>query len=407
MTQPDRPDRAAVEQGRTDRVAATLRHAAQSYEPDGERIRRLMDTRSGGSLVVTEPRPARGVPGRALWPVLGSAAAAAVIFAVAAAGADPGGEDPADGVRPVVASPTSGDTSDSEPAPTSGTSPAATTSPALRSPTSTSLTGSTHATGAPSSSTGAPAPHGTSSPAHGTRSAAVATSRPAASHPAAATTTTRSGAETPRPGPGGATTPPPPRSPVKPPPKPPVKPAATAATIGGRQLTASVQPISGGQAVSLGGSGEFWLVASATADQPRSEANTQIVGPVQSLGPGMTADASPFSISWRGGSPSATGTAATWLTSTSALRLPVRFRAEPATIVLYVGTVGGGGRLVVSVPGSGTMPVELPDCSGTCGAIVTVSMHSVQANLPTTGDLVFDAFAAGGGKIGIAAAALF
>jgi hypothetical protein len=78
------------------------------------------------------------------------------------------------------------------------------------------------------------------------------------------------------------------------------------------------------------------------------------------------------------------------------------------TLTLYVGSTGGAGRLDVTVPGAGVLPVDLPSCPGTCGAMVTVSMRNVSANLPDTGDLTIDVYAgSGSSKVGVAAAALF
>lgn len=384
MTQPDRPDRAAAELRNTDRVAAALRHAAASYEPDGERIRRLMDARAsglGGSSVPRRPE-ARGVRGRTvLWPVLGSAAAAAVIVGVAASGATMEGRGD-QGQHPVgpfeTSMPMGGDPSGR-----------ATTAPPLPSATSTTL---------PSpgvvSRSGSPDPTPSTSTSAGSGSGAGSTAAPGRGgipHPGSGHGTAAPTAARP-PGPGG--------------------PGGTqiSGTSGLHTVSASARPLPGGHEVPLGAAGTHWTVASTQTGQPHDVTNGTQLGPVQPLASGASVRTSPFRVRWSGGSP-ATGTASTWLVTPSGpgtgkgLRIPVRYHALPATVTLYVGTVDGGGQVQIALDGR-IVPLDLPSCAGTCAAEVTVTVTAATASAPATGDVTLDVVPTASSQVGIAAAVL-
>jgi hypothetical protein len=89
------------------------------------------------------------------------------------------------------------------------------------------------------------------------------------------------------------------------------------------------------------------------------------------------------------------------------LRVPVRYRSVPASVVLYLGTVRGGGRLDAVLPEGEKLAVDLPSCPGTCAAMVELSLGATAADLPPTGDLVLDLTAVGAdARVGLAAVLL-
>jgi hypothetical protein len=173
-----------------------------------------------------------------------------------------------------------------------------------------------------------------------------------------------------------------------------------------------VQAVTAGQEVSLGGAGEQWFVSSSTSSQTQSVGSDNAIGPVQAMVPTTGSESGPFRVQWQNGAPNATGSTATWVTAAAAasagpsLRVPIRFKRDPSTIVLYVGTSGGGGRMEITYPGHGALRVTLPSCSGTCGSIVTITSRGVGADVPSTGDLQADLFAIGTSRIGVAAGTL-
>jgi len=396
MTQPDRPDRAAAEQRGQDRVAAQLRHAARSYEPDGDRIRKLIDARAaatGGAPIKT--REPRGLGGRAvMWPVVGSAAAAAVILAVAASGA-PSGPEVGGGAVTVGTSPTDGVASSGSAL--SSSAPSVSPSGTLLPPTSTSSV---------STSPGRPA---SSSAAHGARGGTTATvpgpAGSAAPGRAASPGTSAAGGSSAAGGAAGSA----PAAPL------PGGTSTTGTITGGRVVTAVVQPVgAGGLDVSLGRSGETWVLASSATPSAQllSVGNGTALGPVQPVGGGAAVEPGPFRVSWQNGVSTATGSTSNWLTmppqSSSAaplLRIPVRFKVDNPTVVLYVGTFGGGGKLLIGTTGNSPLSVPLPGCPGVCSSVVTITSHG-GAGVPNTGDLPVDVLATTATKVAVAAATL-
>jgi hypothetical protein len=376
MTQPERPHRAAAEQLRHDRVAAQLQNAAHSYEPDGERIRMLVDARItavGGAPI--KAGEARGLGGRTvMWPVVGSAAAAAVILAVAASGAtETPGLDPAQGTV-VVDNPANAVPS-SQPG-------------QIASATSTSVSQKGSAPVAPPSVAGGSDAHGTvtTGPAGprggsggGKGSAADPDGRAAPSRALAAAST-------------------------------------TSGMVSGRSVTAAVRPVSGAQQVSLGAApGQTWALAGPSlAASTASLANATSIGPIQVLANGATSEPGPFTIRWQNGTPQSSGTSSSWLVvpavssspSQTLANVPVRFKSDAFTVVLYVGTVGGGGRLQVGT-GNGSLRVSLPSCgqATTCASVVTITSHGGPGVSPT-GDLPVALISEGASKVAIAAASL-
>ena len=386
MKQPERPDRAASEQSKQDHVAAQLRHAVRSYEPDGDRIRRLIDARTAATGgIPIKSREGRGLGGRAvMWPVVGSAAAAAVILAVAASGAPGGPEQGGNGNVTVSSSPLDG-------------APAAQDPTALVPPTSSVVPSSpttVPGTPTPSGSTGAAGGHpGPRASVTVTAAGGAASSPGGPTGPSGGTGRTAAGRSGGSPVPGAPA------------------PVQTSGSVGGRQVTAVVQQIgASGYDVNLGAAGEKWLVASSALgpSQPHSANNLDAIGPVQPLVLGGAVAPGPFRVAWQNGSSSE------WLTaprsaasspSAVLLRIPVRFKTDTPTVVLYLGTIGGTGRLEIGTSGAGGFSVQLPGCADTCGAIVTITSHG-GPGIPTTGDLPVDVFAGTATKVAVAAATL-
>jgi len=371
-----------------ERVAAELRHTAASFEPDTERIRRLMDARmapsnawrsaSRGVLVPFRRGAGSGSSGHGtaraghhrlrplLWSAVGTVAAASVILAISAFGAAPGlpglglGRPEATITIPAGA-PTGGFSSSTG----SSSTPATGSSPAAGRSNEPSIIGDPTSEGTPPPVT---PPSLTSS------SVASPTARTVTSATATAT------------------------------------PGLHHTEVGNRDITIYVKPVPAGRTAHLGqATGEQWVVPAAveSSGQLHNRGSNWAVGPVQVMGHGGAIHQGPYSVNWRDGQTEpVTGASRNWLTVPqsaegvpSALRVPVRFHTVPVTATLLTGTIGGRGLLVASLPGDqgssgGTMRIDLPGCSDVCAVLVTVTVRPVNSGSPSSGDLTLDLMAA-------------
>jgi hypothetical protein len=138
--------------------------------------------------------------------------------------------------------------------------------------------------------------------------------------------------------------------------------------------------------VNLGSLKGTWLVAGLPGGQQvTGPGSVQGLGPVQVMGSGDRVDTGPYQVVWPHGSRTG-GTSNTWLVvprqvrgAPSGLRVPLRLKKVPATITVYTGTVGGAGRLRVTVQESGgdvtPQVVELPGCTqAACPAVVRIPL---------------------------------
>ncbi|MDQ1287018.1 MAG: hypothetical protein QG622_583 [Actinomycetota bacterium] len=386
-----------------ERIAAELRKAALAFQPDDERLRQIINARSGndGPLRTTpsivEPHRPGGGRRKLLWPVAGSAAAAAVILGVFARGALPVAGDTTSGTGTVSSSDSVtigiAGTSDLASATGSGT-------PETPSPDTSASSGPDTAAATPTSPTVTPP---TSSPTEG-QSFVPDPAPPVSSTPGS------SPAATPTRG-----------------------PTTTRAIGAGRDLTVSVRPVPPGSTADVVKTpSDEWVVASenAASSQGLSSSSSGVLGPVQGLGGGYTTGAGPFTVRRPDPDSGAEVTSTSWITAPgmsagapSGLRVPVRFQKLPATITLFVGTSAGRGRMTVTVHSTTNggspleLPVELPSCVGNaCPSVVTVVLGP-SAVPPSTGSGTTPGVASGtilidlrssdpAGRIGFAAASL-
>jgi hypothetical protein len=373
-----------------DRIAAELRRAADAFHPDDERIRQIINARGGerGPLRPTAPVTFPGLSARRrlLWPVAGSAAAAAVILSVFARGPlpvpegvseDPGSMSSSDSVAVGVTQTSTVRSSASPPPSTAGVGSGSTA------PSRDRADGRRQA----SPSSGLPHPSQASSPPGEVAQRSHAPAAPTA--------------------PAGG-------------------PSVTRMSRGGHDLTVSVRPVEQGSTANVGHvTSEEWLAASGTSasSQALSTGSGSELGPVQALGSGYATIAGPFTVLRPDRGSGAQVTTTSWITApgfsggaSSGLRIPVRYQRLPAVVTLFVGTTAGGGRITVTMNASagGTSPVELPvtlpGCpQGTCPSVVTVTIGQAAGASPpsASGDIIVDLRAlTPAARVGFAAASL-
>lgn len=387
-----------------ERIVAELRKAAETFQPDDERIRQLINARTGGDGPL---RTAGPVPSfhrvsarrRLMWPVAGSAAAAAVILAVFARGVLPG---TAGGVG--VAGSGSRDGGGSV---TIGVAPASengsngsSTSPATSPPTG-SVTSSTPAP------TASPTPSGsTVRPTH----------RPSPSGSPASGATTTPGTSGPTSGASTGARPTTSRAVAS------ASPSTTRVNAGGRELSISVRPVPVGLTADMvTPSPREWIAATDSASGKSFYTNSSsALGPLQLNGSGYATAPGPFTVHRPDLASGATVTSTAWLTIPgltdgvrNSVRLPVRYHQLPATATLYVGTASGPGRITFTVTATdgtqGTpVTIDLPTCEvGTCPAVVTMTVAAGTDTSVTSGTIHVDLAAVNAsGRIGFAGGTL-
>lgn len=378
-----------------ERIVAELRKAAETFQPDDERIRQIINARAGGDgpLGTTDPSPGLypiGSRRRLMWPVAGSAAAAAVILAVFARGVLPGAAGgvgvAGTGSRDGSGSVTIGVAQTSE---NGSTGPA--TSPAT-SPGTQTQTPPSSASPTPSGSTIRPtyrtSPNGPASPPATSGSAAptAGASTPSRTHAVSAS------------------------------------PSTTKITAGGREVSITVQPVPVGLTADVAKSpSDEWIAATDSAGSGKSffASSSSSVGPLQFTGSGYATAPGPFTVQRRDLASGAPVTSTSWVTMPgmtdgvrSTVRLPVRFQHLPATATLYVGTAAGPGRITFTLQGTNgagdtVVPVDLPTCEvGTCPAVVTMTIGTA-AGTGSSGTVLVDLAAVNAsGRIGFAGASL-
>lgn len=361
-------------------LAADLHRAAESYDPDGERIRMLMAERN------TAPRPERRG-----WTVAWVAAAASVVLAVTGTEAVLSGwnrDEPSSGSAAAEgpAAPTS---STAEGVIGTATSVVRTPGPAVTPSPSGGPTGRPAVPVAPQP-TGSPVPSAAAPVVTVTPRVPASTT---AAGPGAASTRARPTG----PGPGSATDKP---------------------VIGGRTVTVDVSAVAVGTRRTLGANGGQWTAftpAGAGVTAVEGPASGWQIGPAQIMGSGANPGSGPFVLTWSKSAAGGAGSSSMWLTAphdsngaASGLRLPVRYGNGPASVTLLVGTIGGGGQLTLSGQDS-SMRVDLPRCSGTavCPAVVRIDLQPVSGGTASSSDLLVDLAATDpSGAVGFAAADL-
>lgn len=196
----------------------------------------------------------------------------------------------------------------------------------------------------------------------------------------------------------------------------------TGGETGTRRPTAEravkVTPMPVGSSVRMpGGNDTQWLVlAGADGVQVPGRHEPRRVGPAQVMGSGQSTVPGPFTLSWAadGAGPTVARTGS-WLTVPdqergvpSALRIPVRLERLPATITLHTGTVGGPGRVNVTLARPDgrftTLVAELPACGqAACPAVVTVRLDP--SDQPSgSAEVMIELTARGrGARVGLAA----
>ena len=339
---------------RQDRVAAQLRQAARSYEPDTERIRRMIEARSADVAVPERSTPRRIGSRTVLWPALGSAAAAGVILAVAAAGA-----------------PTSSPETPEAPPPTSSTASAVTPSDSPKPSTSLGSATSDVRPVSPSPS------HPGSSPATG--------SGHGPSTPASASVSVG--------GIGGG---------------PVISTGSTA--LGTLNVSTTVRAAVGSD-VTAADLGAVWAAVAGqdAAQQQHAAAAPSALG-LQPMTGATLADG-PFRVGWQGGTPKASGTSSLWLRASGSagqdagVRVPVRYQSLPATARFFIAVEGGTARLRFEGGGHSGY-ANLPQCTTQCLLVVDVAISGPSTGKGPSGDLTVDVRPTGPAVAGVAAATL-
>jgi hypothetical protein len=333
------------------RLVADLRRAAESYEPDTERIRQLLiegflEEQDGGNEGNTASPRARGFSRRMTW----LAAAASVVLAVS-------------GSEILFNSgPTSGDTA----------------GPA----TTDTLSGvSWAASGGTAANTTPPAGGDAMSVSPGSRASGGPT-------PSASANRTPSWGRTLGPDVTAS-----------------VAPASGIVSpirkvVDDREVTIKVVQAAAESRQDLSAVGDQWVAAplSPGATSPQSKGPRGSVGPPQVMGNGASVQSSPFLVTWSDGVPAGLGQATTWLTVPYAVegvrggvRLPVRFGPEEITVTVLTGTVGGGSARLAVSGGLDSLVVELPGCGSTvCPFVVQVLLRPVPGSHVTAGDVLLD-----------------
>ena len=119
-------------------------------------------------------------------------------------------------------------------------------------------------------------------------------------------------------------------------------------------------------------------------------------------------------MSWQDGVPGGPGRSTSWLTvphdvrgAPAGLRVPVRYPYGSVTVTMLVGTSGGGGRLVLSLP-DGSLTADLPGCAAASfPAVVRITMRPATGGALRAGDAIVDLSAArADGRVGFAGAEL-
>jgi hypothetical protein len=190
--------------------------------------------------------------------------------------------------------------------------------------------------------------------------------------------------------------------------------APTQASSGGTSI--EVAPVRQGTAFRLPmHASRGWLLVGSARDgsQPHSNVGGVALGPAQVMGAGPAVEVGPYDVGWAAGSAGTSATrSGTWLTVPgivrgvpSGLRIPVRVQRTPARITLLTGTVGGGGRVAVSV-GKSSVTAELPSCTqAICPAVVTVTLDPTTQQPGITVMIELNGTGADG-KVGLAAVEL-
>jgi hypothetical protein len=357
-------------------LAADLHRAAESYEPDTERIRMLMAERN------TARRPGRGG-----WTVTWVAAAASVVFAVTGAEA--------------VLSRWDRDESSSGPAAAGGTPTPASSSPEGVVGQATSVVRTPDPAQTPSGTSAVPAaprltgpviaspwvpPAGDSSVVTVTPRVAASTVSPGAAPPTAGSTGQGAGSATVR------------------------------RVLGDRMVSVDVSAVAVGTRRTLGADAGQWMAFAPVDAEIRAVEGPVAgwrVGPTQVMGSGSNSGPGPFVLTWSKSAAGGAGSSSVWLTAphdsngaASGLRIPVRYGKDPVSVTLLVGTIGGGGQLNASIQG-GSIRVDLPRCSGSavCPAVVRIDLQSANGGTASSSDLLIDLAATDpGGAVGFAAA---
>jgi hypothetical protein len=356
------------------RLAADLRRAAESYEPDSERIAELLRARTAPAQVAPahrsgqEDRAGAGAgPSRVrrsrhpLRTTTWLAAAASVVLAVAAADLVLQRED--------RTAPTSG-----RPATAIGTTKTTAPGPARLAPSTGKGTVPGMITPQP---TGAPAAARTT-PAGSVRTVASG----------------GSGAPTS----GGSLG----------------SDGSSSKIFGDREVSVTVSAVPSGSERQLGTGGRQWVASpsSLAGTPPHSQSLGWPIGPAQVMGSGATLDPSPFSVSWPDGVSGGPGRSTSWLTvphdvrgAPAGLRVPLRYPTGSVTVTLLLGTSGGGGRLVLSLS-DGSLTADLPGCAAApCPAVVRITMRPAAGGILQAGDAIVDLSAAeADGRVGFAGA---
>jgi len=363
MTQPERPDRAARDRMRQDRVAAQLRQAARSYEPDTERIRRMIEARSADVTVPVRTTSRRIGSRTVLWPALGSAAAAGVILAVAAAGAPTSSPE---GPPPATSSPASAVT------PTDSSSP----STSLGAPTSDVRTVTPTVSPTPTTPRPGSSPTATGPGPSGSTSAPGSTSGPASVSVS---------------GIGGG---------------PVISTGSN--TLGSLTLSTTVRRANGSD-VTTADLGAVWAVVTSqdVGQQQHAAAAPSALG-LQPMTGATLADG-PFRVKWQSGTPRGSGTSSLWLRAPGSagqdpgVRVPVRYQSLPATARFFIAVEGGTARLRFEGEGSESY-ANLPKCTAQCLLVVDVAITGAPGK--ASGDLTVDVQPTGAAVAGLAAATL-
>lgn len=196
-------------------------------------------------------------------------------------------------------------------------------------------------------------------------------------------------------------------------------PGGSTTSAGGVALAVAAVPVGTALRMPLRDGREWLLVGSvAESSQVRVPAGASAVGPAQSVGSGQALATGPFALSWAGQGGSSAGPWRRWVTAPGAvrgapagLRIPVRVKRFPATITLVTGTVGGEGvvRAEIADPrrGGSVLTGVLPGCAtGTCPALVTITLPARRANTSSTEVMVELRAATAGASIGLAAVEL-